>query len=136
MQYDLKQEINDDKIVSLKCGTESIIALSSKGCVYLKKGDECFRKIEELQRVKEIQASNDYYAVLTQDNQIFTMVESSEQRFLQVESSLSSFITLKNLILGADFGHVMDQELNLYGWGNNKNGELGTSDSFPRQKLS
>ena len=38
--------------------------------------------------------------------------------------------------IGKDFGHVVDQFGNLHGWGNNKNGELGTGDCFPRNKLA
>ena len=43
---------------------------------------------------------------------------------------------LRNLSIGLDFGHVIDQDDNLHGWGNNKNGELGSGDSYPRVKLS
>jgi len=36
------------------------------------------------------------------------------------------------LSVGAEFLHVIDEFGNLYGWGNNKHGELGTGDAFPR----
>lgn len=45
-------------------------------------------------------------------------------------------VKLKNLSIGEDFGHAIDQYGNLHGWGNNKNGELGTGDSYPRYKVT
>lgn len=45
-------------------------------------------------------------------------------------------MAMTHLSLGTDFGHVIDLDSNLYGWGNNKHGELGTGDSYPRIKLS
>ena len=110
--------------------------MSAQGLLYNKRGDEPFKQVEGLENVKEIQACNDYYAVLTKDNRIFTMIESPNQQFMEIENSFSKNVNFKQLMIGSDFGHLIDQEMNLYGWGNNKNGELGTSDSFPRQKLS
>jgi hypothetical protein len=40
------------------------------------------------------------------------------------------------LTIGQDFGHVIDQFGNLYGWGQNRFGELGTGDCFPKNKLT
>ena len=50
--------------------------------------------------------------------------------------SLDPSVKLTSLSVGRDFGHVIDLNNNLYGWGSNSNGELGTSDSYPRVKLS
>ena len=38
--------------------------------------------------------------------------------------------------IGVDYGHVVDASGNLYGWGNNPNGEMGSGDTYPRQKLT
>lgn len=54
----------------------------------------------------------------------------------QPVSSSSGGLNFQNLAIGEDFGHLIDQNGNLHGWGNNKNGELGTSDSYPRLKLA
>ena len=39
------------------------------------------------------------------------------------------------LTIGEDFGHAIDEFGNLYGWGENKNGELGIGDTAPRPKI-
>jgi len=45
-------------------------------------------------------------------------------------------MTLVHISLGSGFGHIIDKDYNLYGWGNNKCGQLGTSDSYDRYELS
>ena len=51
-------------------------------------------------------------------------------------ASSASGLKFSHLAIGEDFGHLVDQNGNLHGWGNNRNGELGTSDSYPRQRLA
>ena len=75
-------------------------------------------------------------ALLTRCNKILTCnIEISDQ-FKELPNCFDQCSTFENLTLGIDNGHVVDQNANLYGWGNNINGELGTGDSFPRENLT
>lgn len=44
-------------------------------------------------------------------------------------------LTFQKLTIGEDFGHTIDEYGNLYGWGKNQNGEIGTGDTIPRPKI-
>lgn len=73
---------------------------------------------------------------MTFDNLVFTWSEGGHFNLQIMEIEAKNSVMLSRLSLGSDFGHVVDEESNLYGWGNNKNGELGTGDSYPRYKVS
>jgi hypothetical protein len=93
-------------------------------------------KLYSLANVKEIDACSQNFAALTFSNKIYTWKEGADQPFRALEHGLLNSLNLVGISVGSDFGHAIDSDSNLYGWGNNKNGELGTGDSYPRQKLS
>mmetsp|Transcript_37073 Transcript_37073/g.56870 ORF Transcript_37073/g.56870 Transcript_37073/m.56870 type:complete len:128 (+) Transcript_37073:1370-1753(+) len=95
------------------------------------------KQILEVGPVKEIAASYDNFACLTFRNEIFTWNQDENQfTVLDHERNIQMNLEFKGLSCGKEFGHVIDQHGNLYGWGNNKHGELGTGDCFPRTKLA
>ena len=86
-----------------------------------------------MRNFKEIAAFEDNYAGLDYDNQIYTWINDEEPKLLDSDLRGIEFSGLK---IGEEFGHILDSNLNLYGWGNNQFGELGTGDSYPRLKLT
>ena len=94
-----------------------------------------FEKVGDVSNVKEIAAYESHYACLDTLNNIYTWGEDGIVQKLEKEANKSTLHFCK-LTIGQDFGHVTDQYGNLHGWGNNKNGELGSGDSYPRNKLS
>lgn len=98
--------------------------------------EEAFRELEQLPEVTEIAAYGDHFAALTSSNTIFSCASGQFHSMQPLECEQMKAVHLRRLTVGSDFGHVIDEEGNLYGWGNNKNGELGTSDSYPRTKLA
>ena len=94
-------------------------------------------------RVVEIASAPTVFAALDYKNKIYRwnadqmMHEDGNGRVETVEhaSQQSGQIFLR-LSVGQEFLHVVDELGNLYGWGNNKHGELGTGDCFPRPHLS
>jgi alpha-tubulin suppressor-like RCC1 family protein len=121
-------------MVDIKCGSKSILVLTAEGNVFLKQGDQNFIKLHFLSDVKEIGACMENYAALTCSNVIYNWKEGEFGSFKKIENPIHK--TLEHMTIGKDFGHLLDLDANLYGWGDNAHGELGTSDSFPRYKLS
>lgn len=130
------EEIQNDPILVVKQGSSCTIALSISGKVYMRHFEEPFSSIDDIKQAQEINACDNHYAILTKDNKIFSWTEGHDFVFKELESSFADQVQLNRLSVGHDFGHVIDQDQNLYGWGENQNGELGTSDSYPRNKLS
>lgn len=122
--------------MSICQGASFTIALSVSGKVYMRQSEEPFLLIEDIAEVKEICSSNQQYAILTKCNKIFIWNEGEEFVFKELDNSYSKDTSFSLLSLGHNFGHVIDQDANLFGWGDNKHGELGTSDNYPRSKLS
>ena len=127
---------SDDAAVDVKCGSSALIILTRSGQVLLREADEAFQVLEHLPEVKEIAAFGDQFAVLTSSSTIYTWTSSKSASMQPLECEQMKSTHFSQLTVGSDFGHVIDEEGNLYGWGNNKNGELGTSDSYPRTKLA
>ena len=91
-------------------------------------------KIKNLPKVVEISSSTSKYAAMDINNYIYVW---NQDEINGAVTKIQSQIYLKNLTfqrltIGDDFGHAIDEYGNLYGWGLNKNGELGTGDTIPR----
>ena len=61
---------------------------------------------------------------------------NEEGIFTKLDRDINNSPPIDKISVGSDFGHIIDTQGNLYGWGNNKNGELGTSDTYPRRQLT
>lgn len=136
IQFDLSQEIPGESVQDVRLGRSCMLALTEQGNVYLKVQDSPFGMVNNVANVKEVAVCDTNYVVLTQCNNIYEWMEDKSDTFRKIENSFDKVAQFSYLSVGAEFGHVVDQDRNLYGWGNNKNGELGTGDSYPRPKLS
>ena len=59
-----------------------------------------------------------------------------DETLMKIESLIYlKNLTFQKLTIGEDFGHSIDEYGNLYGWGQNLNGEIGTGDTVPRPKI-
>lgn len=59
-----------------------------------------------------------------------------DETLMKIESLIYlKNLTFQKLTIGEDFGHTIDEYGNLYGWGKNLNGEIGTGDYIPRPKI-
>ena len=54
----------------------------------------------------------------------------------ELEVDSDGKVNLKSVYAGNDFIIGLDFQGRIFGQGNNKHGELGTGDSYPRSKLS
>ncbi len=100
------------------CGSKTILLLTEDGKLYSKSGSE--KCCEILTNVKDISCYSDSYGAYTSASEIFIWKEGQEP--VQMMINPHKFRNFIGISVGNGYGHVIDKDLNLYGWGENKYG--------------
>ena len=119
------------------CGKNSILLLMNDGDIFLINEFLDLIKIRKIPKVVEISLSSNKYAALDINNFIYVWSQDDmDGTIMKIESLIYlKNLTFQKLTIGEDFGHTIDEFGNLYGWGTNQNGEIGTGDTIPRPKI-
>lgn len=135
LKLELPEELSAEGMASVKCGANGLAVLTNRGSVFWKRGEYKMEQLQSLKGIYQIHACENHYVARSHSNEIFYWDQSGEVKTLSFDQKLSPS-AIAQMDIGADYGHVVDASGNLYGWGNNQNGEVGSGDTYPRQKLT
>lgn len=87
------------------------------------------------QKIRAIGSNEENFVMLSENSEIYLLGEGRLHK-IEAKVEFSNKCRLEKVCLGRDFGHAIDLFGNLYGWGSNKQQELGIGDWYPRPKLT